>query len=360
MYSSDNQPLFRDVPVALWLFGLIFFGVGVGVGFFNRAPLWFGLIFAVIGLSFLLFVPIITVTVDRNTGLLLIRRTGIFRSSVEEVQVRQIRDVYVSRKVSTSSDGTSTTYQVRIVLEDGQEIPIRKYTSSGFRGKDKQARLIREALDIPEGGFRAEARNANLRWAGQEAVRQVYEEEQIEKTNEIGKPQVTDGVEWELQTITYGTTPLSRWVSPSYSTNGFFLYIAQKVEGQKDQKMLMNMLGKTLFKQSLKMFGFDASYTPGVDQAEIMEGLDKRLLAEYFVYTSSPTETHRLLNPWVVAPLLGWADRHPVQSGSSEYNQLTVLFSPRGVYLSTLGILNQTHLDELVGLGVEIVRAQGV
>ncbi len=38
---------------------------------------------------------------------------------------------------------------------------------------------------------------------------------------------------------------------------------------------------------------------------------------------------------------------------------MTVLFSPLGVYVSVLNTLDRPQVEELVALGVELVRAQG-
>ena len=169
--------------------------------------------------------------------------------------------------------------------------------------------------------------------------------------------QVTDGVRWELQHYSFASSPVTRWFSPEVETPDYFVYIAQKQEGQGEQKGIMNLFGKSLFKQSLKMYGFDESYTPGLDQAVIHQETDRRLMQDFFIFTSNTREAHRVLNPWVVTPLLAWTDRYPLNSTGQQFSQMTVLFSPWGLFISVLGSLNARDLEEITSLGVEIVKS---
>lgn len=355
MQSQDNNVLFRDVPYFLWIFGLFFGGIGGTIVTASGAPIWMAVIFIGVGLALVVFVPILTVSLDRNSGVLILKRTGILTRSTRELRINQISDIYISTKVSSDSDGTSTTYQVNILLESGEVIPLRKYSSSGYRGKAKRAAQLREAVglgELPERGRMNLGRRATL-----EDVQQAFQAQQVETTGVLAGQHITDGVNWELQTLTFGTTPVSRWVSTDVETPGYFVYLTQKQEGQGEQAGAMKLLGKTLFKQSLKMYGFDASYTPGVDQAVIVTDADKRLTDEYFIFASSDRDAYRIFNPWVTTPLVAWADRHPLNRDGQQYSQMTVLFSPWGLHISVLGELNAAELDEITSLGVELAKS---
>jgi len=121
----------------------------------------------------------------------------------------------------------------------------------------------------------------------------------------------------------------------------------------------MKLAGNLLFKQSIRMYGFDQSFTPGLETAETMEDVDQRLVEHFFIHTSNQNEARRILNPWAVMPLVGWADRYALENRSKKFHQLSVLFSPWGVYLSVLNSLDSSQVDELIALGVELVRSQG-
>ncbi len=41
-------------------------------------------------------------------------------------------------------------------------------------------------------------------------------------------------------------------------------------------------------------------------------------------------------------------------------SQLSILFSPLGVFLVTLGTLRPDQVDEITRLGVDLIRAQGI
>jgi hypothetical protein len=74
-------------------------------------------------------------------------------------------------------------------------------------------------------------------------------------------------------------------------------------------------------------------------------------------FTSDPAGARQILNPWVERPLADWAQKYPLKQGNT--NQLAVIFSPQGVYLATMGLVNPEFLQELTALGVELVKAQG-
>jgi hypothetical protein len=44
---------------------------------------------------------------------------------------------------------------------------------------------------------------------------------------------------------------------------------------------------------------------------------------------------------------------------NDEVGQMVVLLSPRGVHVSIMGVLPQNQTDELISMGVEMVKAQG-
>jgi hypothetical protein len=158
-----------------------------------------------------------------------------------------------------------------------------------------------------------------------------------------------------------GTSPATRWFSPDFKTQDGFLYLAQKVTGQSSAGGLMASFGNMLFKQALSMYGFGAEALPNLDGAVVIPSLPGRIEPYFSAFGNLQTETIQVLNPWVQNPLAEWGERHPLKTiqSSSSMSQLSVLFSPQGVYLATLGALRPEQVDEITNLGVELVRAQG-
>ncbi len=350
MYSEDKPLVIRDIPWVIWLFALLMFGTGVGLFNAPESPKFFMVVIILIGLALLAFSPVLTIRVDRMSGMLVIAHTGLLRHSRREIPIGQVKAVYVNQSISSDSDGTSYTYQVNFSLEDGEVIPLRKYTSSGYRAKVRRAEQLRQALGV--GG--------HDQIPGQSWTQAAVELRELPKL--AGLPegeQETNGVRWEWQAHSLGPSPITRWFSADFETPGYFLFLAQKIPGQDPQKGLMGLIGNTLFKQSLKMYGFDASYTPGLESAAVLENVDRRLEEFFFIFTSSPAEARQILNPWAVSPLVGWADRHALNRSAEGFTQMTALFSPWGVYLSVLNAPMPVFADELVSLGVEMILAQG-
>ena len=246
------------------------------------------------------------------------------------------------------------------VADDGEEIPLRTAYSSGRSKKEEQAEAIRQIAGV--GGLDQSPGSIS------EAFGQAFQLNPVaDQEAQTGIPtgeQETNGVRWKLETLAYGGaglgSPVYRWSSMDFETPGYFVYLAQRVEGAGRQTGLMSLAGKMLIKQSIKLYGFDEYYAPGWGDAKALEDIDRRLADNFYVYSSDPVEARRLLNPWTVMPLVGWADRYELEKGAKDFHQLSVLYSPLGVYVSVLNKLDAAQVDELVALGVELVRSQGV
>ncbi len=124
----------------------------------------------------------------------------------------------------------------------------------------------------------------------------------------------------------------------------------------------MAALGNALFQQSISLYGFRADDTPNAAQVALLTPVPPLIDFHFTVFTTDQAEARQILNPWTQNPLAEWAQRHPLQQfqPKGSFSQLVVLFSPNGVYVATLGTLQAEQLAELTGLGVEMVRTQGV
>jgi hypothetical protein len=354
MNKSETGEIFRDYPVSLWVIGLIFFAGGIYF-FYRGFSLPFLLIGIGVGLLMVILSTVLTVELLDGGRTLVLLHQGLLKRDRQELEVREIQSIFVQQSPNRDRD-SSATYRVVIRMKNGEQYPLRGYFSSGYQAKEKTARTLRETIGVA-------GQDQTPMGVMQMAAQMVQDAYQVGGQNlEEMEEQETRGVRWKIQTVTLGPTPVTRWLSSDFSSPGQFLYIVQKLEDQESGKMVMSLMGKTLMRKSLQMYGFKDEDLPNLDSAVVMENLDKRMEKFYLGYTSDGAWAQHILNAWVVMPLVGWASDHPLQQGvknPEDFSQLAVLFSPSGVFVSCLGELSELEREQLIDLGVEIVRAHG-
>jgi hypothetical protein len=340
MQQNDFQLVIRDVPIFQWVLGIIFAGVGTLV-LSQGGPPVFGAIFAAIGVGFLLSSSVLTVTADRMTRRLKFDYRSALRHEVNQVDFDEIAGINVERRAGPKR---GFTYRLTLLRKDGQRIPFRSSSSSGWKKKEQLAGRLREFLGIQD---------SNRVPAG------ILPAE-LSRPAEIHE---TNGIHWQIQPMytTASSTPTGmRWHSPASKTPGMFLFVAQKAEGQPSGGFLAS-LGSMFIRQALSFHGFSPEDTPGLSQAVLLAPLAPALDRHFIAYTNSPSSAQQLLNPRVTSQLADWAARYPLkqlQRGPG-HEQLMTLFGPNGVYLATLNLLQPDQAHELVSLGVELVKSQG-
>ncbi|MFC2171156.1 hypothetical protein ACFLU6_00825 [Acidobacteriota bacterium] len=150
MQPDHPQQIIRKVPYTPWFFGVLCIVAGIGLLVLGKEWL-FALIAIGLGVLIILVISVtLTVEIDRNSGILVIRKKALLRSTVRQVRVNKIVEVYIARERSTGSGNSYRhTYQIKVVLDDGEEIPLDD-SSSGRRGKEKMAAKLRDALSLKE------------------------------------------------------------------------------------------------------------------------------------------------------------------------------------------------------------------
>jgi hypothetical protein len=354
----DRKRIIHDMPIIQWILCVGLTGYGIYRFYLNPSVWIMPLILVGLGLLFLLINTVLNVYVDKSRRVLEIERLSVLGRKRIEVEMDKIERVYVDRRMSEDSDGDrSTTYQVILILDNGERVPLRKSYTGGRKKQYQYAELIASEVGID----RVDRAPESIREAVDMAFQMAPVENQEVKTGVAPGIQESDGVKWELQTFNFGNTahesPVYRWSSMDVDTPTDFVFIVQRAEGAGQQKGLMKLAGNFLFKTTLKLYGFDESYTPGVERAKAVEDLDRRLVDSYYVFTNNPGVARQLINPWRVAPLIGWAERYELRTVNKNMHQLSVLFSPLGLYVSLIGKLDQAEIDELVSLGIELVKA---
>lgn len=89
MQQNDSQLVIRDVPIFQWVLGILFAGVGTLI--INQGgPPVFGGIFAAIGVGFLLFSSLLTITADRMARTLKLDYRSALRHTLQQVPFDEI------------------------------------------------------------------------------------------------------------------------------------------------------------------------------------------------------------------------------------------------------------------------------
>lgn len=356
MDNKSNQLVIRELPLFQWLFSLILFATCIFIYQSKPDQLTAPIVTGIIGLLILVSSPILVVTADRSSGMLTIRRVGLLQRFKREIPVSNILAIQLEHSLSSSDSSSSrrtSVYRIVVVTKTQEVVPFRNSYSSGQWTKETKAKKLREFLGV---GGEDMSLDGMFKTASSQAVTQ-FKQEQESITGSMETEQVTDGVRWKLETRATGGTPVSLWISPDIQWEGNFLYLTQKMQGQGTQSGLMSMVGKMLFRTSLSFYGFAADLTPGLDSAEILTPLDAQLEPHFMAFTSDPAGARQALNPWTTLPLAKWAEKYPLKQGNT--NQMAVLFSPQGIHLAMMGLVNPEFLQELTALGVELVKSQG-
>lgn len=340
MKLNEAQLVIHDVPLGLWLFGAAFAGIGVLIVLEGGPPLLIALVFVAVGLGLILFSSALKITADRATRTMKLEYRSLLLRRLKEVPFDDVAGINVER---TTGGRRGTTYRLTLLRKDGQVVPFRSSSSSGWKKKEHWAVQLREFIGIQD---------SNCTPPGMLPP----------ELSQAGKVHETDGIHWQIQPMfaySANAPTGARWHSPDFEAKGAFLFVAQKAEGQSSGGFLA-LLGKKFIKQALLLHGFQPEEMPGLEQAGFLSPLDPALEPHFMAYTSSPESARQLLNWKTVAQLAGWAARYPMkqlQSGS-RYCQLMTLFGPNGVYLATMHLLQPSQAHELISLGVELVKAQ--
>lgn len=337
MSRDDSQLVLHDIPIFLWIFGLVFAAFGAFMYLQSGPPMVWAFIFIAIGLGALLFSSVLTITADRIRRTLKLEYRSVLLRSIKQLSFDEIAGIDVERSFSRNT----ATYRVILLRKDGEVIRLRSSSSSGSGRKEKQAGRLRDFIGVR--GF--DTSPAALFYAKNKMT--------------VGETRETNGVSWKILLPPANASPGTHWHSADTRTPGVFLFVAQKAEGQATGGFLAS-LGSMMFKQALSMQGFQKDDTPGLEHAGPLAPLDPKLEPHFMAFTNDPASAQRIFNTQTVSSLADWAGRNPLRQfrGGSRFSQVVILFSPNGLYLNTLNLLPSDLVSELTGLGVALVQAQ--
>ena len=240
MDTTNSRLIIREYPFGLWLTGLCL--GAIGANFFVKTPgQWLiAAVLVAVGLVVFLIATILSISVNRITGSLTLRyRNILFLGSKKEIPLSEIASVQVEMSRSSNRSTSGPSYRIVVVRKDGQVIPFRSYYSSGVAGKQKKAGQLRTFLGV-------EGTPLSILKMGTQMVQERFQEQQESMTGSPDEEHITDGIHWKIQTVTFGASPITHWFSPDFQCISGFLFLAQKVEGQKT---ISGGLGKLLYQQ---------------------------------------------------------------------------------------------------------------
>ena len=237
MDTQSNRLVLHDYPWFNWIAGALVLAFGLSnllsaaftdgtVALAVRAAVALG------GALLLLTGSVLTVRADRAAQTLTLDYRSVFKHNVKEYPFSQIEGIQLDISRSRSSNGGSGQ-RVVVVLKDGGMVPFRSYYSNGMGGKHRTIKRLRDFIGVGGSEF-----GMSLMGSLREVTKitqQTSQKLQEEMTGSEAEVHETSGISWQVQTQAFGGSPITRWLSPDFTTPNGFLYLAQKVEGQKTE-----------------------------------------------------------------------------------------------------------------------------
>lgn len=361
---SSDRLMIRDVPYDLWIFEACVCVAAILALIFTPIPPFIPVVMLIGSMLGFVFTTTLTVTGEKQNGLLKLAYQSPARTTAKELPMEQIAGVRVavsghaSRNQRTSGftlyrsrrNGTPM-YSVVADMKDGTIVPFRNNGSSKFQPMLQMAEEVCVFLGLPAPSP-DRPKPELLKTGGILPQANVFHQESMTGPALL---QETDGVHWHMKTALNSNTAVSRWTSPDYRTPGGFLYLLQKVPTQRGAGAFSSF-AKQMAQASMSMYGITIMDTPGIEGAQPLL-LDGEGLESHFMSLASAPGARQLLTPLVAQALRGWAERYPLRNfQSGPYPQLAVLFGPDGVSLSMVKKLESRHVEELTALGVSLVK----
>ena len=139
---SKEQVVFRDYPLALWLFGIpLLIGGAVIAG--TPVDRDLGIVLVLGGVAFIALPSTLTVTVDPARGMLNLRYRSLIRASTKVYPLNEISFV----NVAEDSEG-ERMYRLELFLRSGEVVPFRWGYLVGKRRHERQAQRLRSVLGL--------------------------------------------------------------------------------------------------------------------------------------------------------------------------------------------------------------------
>ncbi len=351
--SNDQTTLtLREYPTHLWVLSLVFIILAFVFFITDYGGALLVVSFALAGVGLFLYAETLTVTADQATGMIRLSYWAPVWRKKNEIPIHDVASVQLEGAQTFMTHG-----RIVVVRKDGMTIPLQLTPPSLTTDTKSEADQLRSFLGVSD-------RTDTPSISSEKVIQNVQLPGERWPDPTAGSPEemhITAGVHWQVQSAEIGSGTLTRWFSPDAAFAAGFLFLAQKAANQKTLGIgWLGGAGKLLFRTMLKLYGFFPEDLPDLESAEVLAPLDPGLEACFSAFTSAPASARRVLNPWLIRPLVDWVNRYPlktIQTRPQIFGQLVVFFSPRGTYLASLGTLIPEAVDELTTLGVELVKA---
>ena len=306
-----------------------------------------------------------TVVADKNNQKLTVSNRSVIKAFRQAAAFSEIDAIQLEISSNRQSAGRNhgPAYRIVVLCKGGKTIPFHSYYSSGSGSMMKRVEKLRAFIGVggadPDLGL-GTGLMGTIQQASQMAQLE-YQQQQESITGSETDEHLTNGIHWMVQTVTFGGVPVTRWFSTDYKLPNNFLFLAQKVEGQKSTPGgIVAGLSKVLYEESIHIYGFSSEDTPNITEASVLSPLEPGMEPYFSAFTSDTYLANKILNQGVIAALADWATRYPLEKhpGRNLFGQLAVLFSPSGVYVASMGTMIPEALNELSDLGVVLIKAQ--
>lgn len=366
-YSSSNHLTISRYPFAAWGFSIVWFVFWILILLVSHSSSW---AYSLVALSIIVFTTavfglapsILSIKADKTTRVLSIKSgRPLFGLRVTEIPLDEVADCRLQTRETTYSDSDYdetgyhaanivryTVYRMVIVKTSGEIIPvIPEFALNPNQHTEKISRLV-AFLGLPgEGPITSPFAN----------LTQTRQTGGTQNTASYKSPIVTAGINWQIEKHEDPRASYVRWNSPDFSWPGRnLLVVAQLSAGMMTTELSRSTFDRTRkgLYHTIGFYGFSQEDAPGFADAEMLLP-HPQLDAHFFCLSNAPDMAAKLLNTEITNTLLYWAQCHPATM-TGYVAQMVVLFSPRGTDVCAFGKPNPSELDDLIALGVEIVR----
>lgn len=335
--SNSNQFNVTIYPLASWGFALVwllFAGSMVLRSNFSLSRDFIALLFVLIPPAIFFLAPSIqTIIVDKITRILTIKTARpIFGANITEIPVSEIADCQLESRKTHSSHGSGYVYRIILLKKSGEIVPVTQSFTSGHDDKAATVSRLVAFLGLP----------------GKATV-----------PPKSGSPQVTSGITWRIDRQTVSSMTVVRWACSDFSWPGRnFLVVLQQAYSINNKlgRMSVGAFQKNLL-LTIASYGVFSEDQPNFDEFEMLPP-NPQLDTDFVCLSNAPDTAVKLLNAAIINTLHYWAECHPARklTVGDQMMQMVVVLSPSGTYLCALGKPDPGELDDMIALGVEIVR----
>lgn len=349
--STSNQFNITFYPFVFWGFGLVWLTLTSLLVLWNDFSLlqdFIGLLFVLISSAIFWVAPSIeTIIADKSTRILTIKTARpILGANITEIFLDEIVDCQLRKETIHGESGTEYVYRVVILKKSGEIVPLTQSFASEHDGKAAIVSRLVVFLGLP-----GNPSLANLP--------QTVPSQANQSGASFGSPQVTSGITWRLDRQTVLSMTVVRWACSDFSWPGRnFLVVLQQAFSINNKlgRMSVGATRKNLL-LTIASYGVFSEDQPNFDEFEMLPP-NPQLDTDFVCLSNAPDTAVKLLNAAIINTLHYWAECHPARklTVGDQMMQMVVILSPSGTYLCALGKPDPGELDDMIALGVEIVR----